>query len=143
MLRTLQEARRSDVGISLSRIRQPTLVVRGDREPIVSADWARRLARSLPSGSLVTIPGAPRSVHYSPVGALRGSVRDFPQHGQPVLTPSVTGSGRGRGHPAVAVLAAGAVMLAYPLTEERLRAMVEEIAERRVVRLASLRQRGS
>ena len=45
--------------------------------------------------------------------------------------------------PAVAVLAAGAVMLAYPLTEERLRAMVEEIAERRVVRLASLRQRGS
>lgn len=33
--------------------------------------------------------------------------------------------------PGVAVLAAGAVMLAYPLTEQKLRDIVEEIAERR------------
>jgi glucuronide carrier protein len=33
--------------------------------------------------------------------------------------------------PAVAALAAGAVMLAYPLTEKAMRAMVEDIARRR------------
>jgi glucuronide carrier protein len=41
--------------------------------------------------------------------------------------------------PAAAVLAAGAVMLAYPLTEKRLREIVEETAERRALTPSSPR----
>ena len=87
MLRRLQEAGRSDALVSLSRIRQPTLVVRGDQDPLVSAEWAQRLARALPAGSLVTIPGAPHAVPHSSVKPFVDAVRTF-LHGAAPSSPS-------------------------------------------------------
>lgn len=74
MIRT---ARRSDATVPLGRVRRPALVVRGDRDPLVSATWADRLTRSLPRGSLTTIAGAPHAVRYSAVAPFVDALRDF------------------------------------------------------------------
>jgi pimeloyl-ACP methyl ester carboxylesterase len=42
----------------LGRIRAPTLVVRGERSPILPPDMAERLRAAVPSAALVEIPGA-------------------------------------------------------------------------------------
>jgi pimeloyl-ACP methyl ester carboxylesterase len=41
------------------RIRIPSLVLRGARDPICKHDWAARLAGLLPAGRLVEVPHAP------------------------------------------------------------------------------------
>lgn len=64
MLRTLRRASRDDAP-SLRQIRQPTLVVYGDRDPLVSPDHAERLVRDLPEASLAVIPGGPHGIPYS------------------------------------------------------------------------------
>lgn len=48
----------------LPRIQAPTLVVRGELDPIVDASWAERVAGLLPRGRLAVIPGAPHNVNY-------------------------------------------------------------------------------
>ncbi len=64
-VRRLKDARRMDARPTLCRISQHTLVVRGERDPLVSRDWAEELTTLLPAGELVTIAGAPHAVHYS------------------------------------------------------------------------------
>ena len=49
----------------LQNIEQRTLVVRGDRDPLVSAAWAHELVHALPDATAVTLPGAPHAVPYS------------------------------------------------------------------------------
>jgi 2-hydroxy-6-oxonona-2,4-dienedioate hydrolase len=77
MLGTLREARRRNAAESLGRITQPTLVVCGDRDPLVSRERAERLTHLLPSGSLTMIAGAPHGVVYSSVEPFVAAVRDF------------------------------------------------------------------
>ncbi len=77
MLCRIREARRSDATANLTRIQQPTLVVRGDRDPLVSPQWAQQLARTLPSGELATIAEAPHGVPYSAVEPFVATVRGF------------------------------------------------------------------
>lgn len=43
----------------------PCLIVRGERDPIVPRDWARRLAALAPHGALVEILNAPHLAQYS------------------------------------------------------------------------------
>jgi 2-hydroxy-6-oxonona-2,4-dienedioate hydrolase len=47
------------------RMRVPTLVVRGGRDPTVPQGWAEEAARLLPLGQLAVIPGAPHTLNYS------------------------------------------------------------------------------
>jgi 2-hydroxy-6-oxonona-2,4-dienedioate hydrolase len=61
----------------LPEVAAPTLVVRGERDPIVPDEWAARVARSLPRGELVVVPGAAHAVHYSHAPELRAIVADF------------------------------------------------------------------
>ncbi len=77
MVRRLKEARRMDARPFLRRIGQPTLVVRGERDPLVSPNWADELTTLLPAGELVTIAGAPHAVHYSAVEPFVAAVLRF------------------------------------------------------------------
>ena len=49
----------------LPRISVPTLVVRGNRDPIVPESWAQEVTSLLPEGSLVVIPGGGHTLSYS------------------------------------------------------------------------------
>ena len=50
----------------LRRIRQPTLLVRGERDVIARAGWLRRMAETLPCGAHIrTLRGAPHAVVWS------------------------------------------------------------------------------
>lgn len=67
----------------LPRIDVPTLIVRGEHDPIVPAAWAQSLVRSLPQGRLREIEGGAHANNYSDAVAfaalvaehMRGSAR--------------------------------------------------------------------
>jgi pimeloyl-ACP methyl ester carboxylesterase len=75
--RTLLAALRDPVRETYRGIGVPTLVVRGGRDPIVSAPWAEEVTRLLPRGRLVTLPGAPHAVNFSAPDALARTLRPF------------------------------------------------------------------
>jgi pimeloyl-ACP methyl ester carboxylesterase len=54
----------------VAKVDVPTLVVRGARDHIVSASWARRLASLAPNGRLATIEGRAHTLDYSAPEAL-------------------------------------------------------------------------
>lgn len=49
---------------NLPRLAVPTLVVRGERDPLVPQRWAEEATRLLPSGHLVVIPRVAHVAHY-------------------------------------------------------------------------------
>jgi pimeloyl-ACP methyl ester carboxylesterase len=49
----------------LPHVSQPTLVVRGERDPIVSQAWVEEVNGLLPESILVIIPGAAHGVNYN------------------------------------------------------------------------------
>lgn len=61
----------------LPRIEAPTLVVRGERDGIVSQSWTERVASLLPRGRSTVVPGAAHAVHWSHARELRRLVLDF------------------------------------------------------------------
>jgi 2-hydroxy-6-oxonona-2,4-dienedioate hydrolase len=65
--RTLQYGLGDPLEAKLPRIRIPVLVVRGERDPIAPQDWAEEVARLLPCGRLVVIPGGAHTVNYSTI----------------------------------------------------------------------------
>lgn len=77
MWRTLREGMRTDAADRLRRIDHPTLVIRGERDAVVSAWWARKVAGLLPAGELVMLPGAPHGLPYSAADALVAAARPF------------------------------------------------------------------
>jgi 2-hydroxy-6-oxonona-2,4-dienedioate hydrolase len=53
-----------------------TLVVRGEHDPIVPQEWAKRLTAMLPKAQLVVIPGAAHAVNFNaPIPLARAVVR--------------------------------------------------------------------
>src|SRR5690606_36896757 len=56
--RSFAEALATPLEDLLPRVSQPTLVVRGNADTIVSSEWAERVASLLPNGRLVTVEGA-------------------------------------------------------------------------------------
>ncbi|RBY75792.1 alpha/beta hydrolase [Geodermatophilus sp. TF02-6] len=77
MWRTLRQSLHTDAVARLSRLEHPTLVVRGERDPLVSAAWADTVTGLLRHGTLVTLPGAPHAVNYTTARALAAVVRPF------------------------------------------------------------------
>jgi 2-hydroxy-6-oxonona-2,4-dienedioate hydrolase len=69
-LRTLDLGLEDPAAAHYRQLRVPSLVVHGERDPIVSAAWAERVSRLLPDGRLVTVPGAPHAVNFSEPDAL-------------------------------------------------------------------------
>jgi len=49
----------------LPLVRQPTIVIHGEDDTLISMDWAERVAALLPRGRLVVVPGATHVVHYT------------------------------------------------------------------------------
>jgi 2-hydroxy-6-oxonona-2,4-dienedioate hydrolase len=64
-LRTFWYGLTDPIEAKLPRVGVPTLVVRGERDPVVPQAWAAEVARLLPKGRLVVIPGAPHALNYS------------------------------------------------------------------------------
>ncbi len=85
-LRTLHFGLRDAAAEHYREIDVPTLVVRGGRDPIVSASWARHVGRLVPGGRLVTVPGAPHAVNFSAPDALAEVVAPFLGSGSPAQT---------------------------------------------------------
>ena len=76
-LRMFRFAVRDRLEDKLLLVQQPALVVRGERDPIVSQRWAEDVTQLLPSGRLVVIPGAPHTLNYSTPHALVRVLRPF------------------------------------------------------------------
>ena len=53
----------------------PAVVMRGERDPVVSRDWAVEVSRLLPSGRFVEVPGAGHALNFSAPEALAQVVR--------------------------------------------------------------------
>jgi 2-hydroxy-6-oxonona-2,4-dienedioate hydrolase len=63
--RTLKLVIADKIEEKLPRIQAPTLVVRGAKDPVVPQRWAEEVARLLPKGQLIVIPGCPHTLNYS------------------------------------------------------------------------------
>ncbi len=74
---TLRSALADAIERKLPWIDAPALVVRGERDPIVSQRWAEEVARRLPAGELATLPRAAHAVPYSAPGELARLVARF------------------------------------------------------------------
>ncbi len=62
-------------------IKAPTLVVRGERDPLAPASWTRRMAGMLPQGDHLTIPDAAHAVHFNHPHTMARVIRDFGRYG--------------------------------------------------------------
>ena len=70
----------------LPHVRCPALVVRGGRDRVVPAEWARRAAALLPRGELAVVEGYAHMAHYSGPLAVVPVLRRFLRGGsQPAL----------------------------------------------------------
>lgn len=61
----------------LPRMRVPTLVVRGERDTLVTQPWAEEVTRLLPSGRLVVVPGAVHAINFDAPGPLARIIQAF------------------------------------------------------------------
>ncbi len=80
-LATFQHALEDPIEEKLPHVRVPTLVVRGERDPIVPQPWAERVSRLLPEGRLVVVPGAAHTMNYAAPSELARVVRTFVREG--------------------------------------------------------------
>jgi len=73
------ELTRDRIEEKLARVAAPTLVVRGERDPIVPRGWAAELAAAAPRGGFVEVPGAPHALNYAAPEALTAITLAFLQ----------------------------------------------------------------
>lgn len=67
----------TDLRDRLGRVRQPALVMAGERDRLVPAEAGRRLAEGLPDGRLVTFPGAAHVPFLAAPGRFVDEVAEF------------------------------------------------------------------
>ena len=77
ILHGVREAVEQRVEERVGLVTAPALVIRGMRDPLVSAAWAERLASALPAGRLVVVPGAAHAAHYAAPRSVARAVRRF------------------------------------------------------------------
>jgi pimeloyl-ACP methyl ester carboxylesterase len=77
VLRTFQHSLDDHIEDHLPRIAAPTLIVRGECDPICRGDWARELAKMAPNGSFVEIPGVAHTLVYTSPVELANVTRAF------------------------------------------------------------------
>jgi pimeloyl-ACP methyl ester carboxylesterase len=76
---TLMHALEHQVVDKLPLVTSPTLVVKGERDPIVPDSWAEHIVDLLPNGSLAIIEGAAHAANFSHPAELADLVREFTQ----------------------------------------------------------------
>ena len=74
---TFYDAIADRVEEKLPRVHAPTLVVRGERDPIAPQSWVEDFTRRLPRGRMAVVPGAAHTVNYMAPEALADLVREF------------------------------------------------------------------
>lgn len=72
----LRHALEDQIEAKLPHINAPTLAVRGTRDPIISRDWPRKMALSLPRGRWAEVPG-PHCLNFSAPRELVAFVESF------------------------------------------------------------------
>ncbi len=65
IVRTIQIALSDCIETKLPYLHVPTLVVRGQEDPVVSQQWAEEVVNLLPNARLVVIPGGGHTLNYS------------------------------------------------------------------------------
>ncbi|WP_166442022.1 alpha/beta fold hydrolase [Nakamurella flava] len=82
MWRTLRASLETDPIRTLGRVRQPTLVVRGDRDLLVSPWWARTICAVVGDGRVATVTDGPHGLPFSTPADLTRAImpflRDYP-----------------------------------------------------------------
>jgi 2-hydroxy-6-oxonona-2,4-dienedioate hydrolase len=78
ILATIRLAMQDRIEDRLPRIVAPTLVVRGERDPLVPQRWAEEVTRLLPRGELRVLPGLGHTINYT-------APRDFVHAMRPFL----------------------------------------------------------
>ena len=74
-VRELRYTLRHRIEELLPHVRCRAAVVRGSRDPLCPAGWAREAARLLPQGTLTTIAGAAHAAHFSHAAEVADAVR--------------------------------------------------------------------
>ncbi|MEU1607575.1 alpha/beta fold hydrolase [Micromonospora matsumotoense] len=74
---TVSHSVRHAVEADLVRITVPTLVLAGERDPIVPPRWRAQVTRLVPDARLVTVPGAAHNVLTTAPGPVAGAIRDL------------------------------------------------------------------
>jgi pimeloyl-ACP methyl ester carboxylesterase len=75
--RTLRAALADRIEEKLPAIQQPTLVVRGENDPIVPQRWAEEVTQLLPRGRLEVVARSGHAAHYTAADDLASLVRRF------------------------------------------------------------------
>jgi pimeloyl-ACP methyl ester carboxylesterase len=75
--RTFRHMGEYEMAQALPRIAAPALVVWGTRDYLVPRGWVERLARELPRGRLVVVPGAAHGMNYSHPRQLAAAILPF------------------------------------------------------------------
>lgn len=78
---TARAALRDRLEAKLPMLRQPLLVIRGERDGFVTQAWAERVAE-LGTGRLAAVPGAAHAAHYSHPRVVARLVEEFHDRGR-------------------------------------------------------------
>lgn len=74
---TLRYAVDDPIADKLPHLQAPTLIVRGERDPIAPQEWAETMQRLAPQARLVVLPGVAHVANYSAPDELERSIRTF------------------------------------------------------------------
>lgn len=77
MWRTLKKALRADAQDVARRIPVPTLVVRGERDPVITQEWAEQMTALIPDSELRIVTGGTHGVQGQSPDRLGEIIRDF------------------------------------------------------------------
>jgi len=75
--RTFRHALRDPIEQKLPGVRVPALVVHASRDRISPHSWAEEVARLLPDGRLVVLPGSAHAANYSAPAEFAHAIRSF------------------------------------------------------------------
>jgi len=65
------------IEVHAPNVTAPTLVVRGEHDPLVPQPWAEELTALLPNARLEVVAGAPHAVNYTAADQLAALTLDF------------------------------------------------------------------
>jgi pimeloyl-ACP methyl ester carboxylesterase len=74
---TAHRMMRDDIMPKLDRINCPTLVLRGEKDPIAPQLWTEKVARRLANSRFCVIPAAPHCVNYATPKQLTKLITEF------------------------------------------------------------------
>ena len=77
LLHLSEVALNDEIEKDLPHVTQPTLIIRGEKDPIVTQDWAQKAARLLQRGKLKVIPAAGHVVNYNSPKKVSHLVTEF------------------------------------------------------------------